>query len=302
MSFSPPEAAPTAGDRLLSALSRIELRSPTDIRVDGLTVADTETVLPYLTRALPGHDAMVYRIQYQIYAQLYCRAHPQTALVPQPQASAPLLEALRQIQEARVAVAKGSLLDESSCFVIHSQMTHPLASRPMVRFYWNLTAPDDAPSLIGCLSRWLDRFHVPFQLKCQTDPRLYDRLDTAVLYCQKQHFQIAARLVAETLPSLTARLQAAMPLMCKPLAPGLALAEDPQAGLSFGLSRCLLLAEAIADAHRRGQSGGSERFRALERLCRRRRLDPQRLYLNPGSADHYRLPGPTYPTPEEAAA
>src|SRR6185369_4907919 len=63
------------------------------------------------------------------------------------------------------------------------------ASFDVVRLYWNVQLAS-APELVRSLTTTLNRFRVPFRLKCLTIPAHYDRVDAAVLFVQKRYFPI----------------------------------------------------------------------------------------------------------------
>lgn len=81
---------------------------------------------------------------------------------------------------------------------------------------------------------------VPYLLTCPGDPARLARSGAVVLYL--------ARL-RELTPQLTAELAEALrpdtPPLCLPLAPGLAVAQYPDNGMTFGEHRCHLLALAL---------------------------------------------------------
>ena len=84
----------------------------------------------------------------------------------------------------------------------------------------------------------------------------------------------------ETVPALTLRL-----------APGLAFAEDPGGGESYGAHRCRLITEAVLTAWDARESRSSERLRHVTERFRRGGVDLARPYLGPGSPDDPRLRG-----------
>lgn len=293
----------TATDQLENLLGRVEIRSPEDVRVDGFSLPNSGIAVTQLEQMLPGSEALVYRILLQIYGQLYCRRSPRAEWTAGSETSAQRTAALEEIHQNRACAAKGSFRDDAAgWFGIHGWRTPDWAShRPLVRLYWNLATPEGAAPLLARLAADCDRFRIPFQLKVQVDPIQFDRVDTAVLYVEKQYFQIIAELASRAHQSLRYHLLRPTPMLTKYLRPGLALAEDPGGGLSFGLSRCRLLAEAVAAAHHGGSSRALDRVRIFQTLCHRRGLDPARLYLNPGSVDLYRLPSPLNSAQEVAA-
>src|SRR5262249_39341589 len=92
---------------------------------------------------------------------------------------------------------------------------------PIVRFYWNLR-PEAAVEFVRLVTAELNGRHVAFRVKVVSDPDLYTRCDSAVLY-------VVAREYASVVPRLRAiyhRLAGAMnpltPAFTKPLASGLA--------------------------------------------------------------------------------
>lgn len=160
----------------------------------------------------------------------------------------------------------------------------------LVRFYWNLS-DDGSPVLVHRLTTALNRFGVPFRFKALTSRAAYVRSDCAVLYVSRRYYNLSAELVAgEVQPHLAAFTRPETPLFAKPLAAGLALAEDPQSGESFGMSRCRLMAEALWQAHAKGVTKPDDRIRAVAEHFRASGFHLERPYLNPGSQDRYDFP------------
>ena len=82
-------------------------------------------------------------------------------------------------------------------------------------------------------------------------------------------------------------LRAATPAFTLRLARGLALAENPRNGESFGWDRCALVAEALVEKARAGQRIELE---GVARRFARRGLTLDRPYLEEGSQQEYSLP------------
>jgi len=157
----------------------------------------------------------------------------------------------------------------------------PADSGCLLRFYWNLN-PDGAPLLLHSLSTLLNRFQVPFRFKCLIQPGAYVRTDSAVLYISRRWYQITARLLRTAHRSVESHLRADAPLFTKPLAVGLALAEDPGGNQSFGMHRSRALAKAML-----GPSQGSLTVADIEKRLGEQGVSLAAPYLNPGSADIY---------------
>ena len=156
----------------------------------------------------------------------------------------------------------------------------------LVRFYWNI-GPAGATALVGALTRRLNRFQVPFRLKCLSNSAFFKRHDTAVLFVNKRFYHVTARLLAEVHREVAGHMRAQVPLFTKRLADGLALAEEPYTGESFGMQRCRILAEGILSAHARGLRAPQARLEEVAQQFERYGIPLGRAHLNPGSVDHY---------------
>jgi HopA1 effector protein family len=156
----------------------------------------------------------------------------------------------------------------------------------LVRVYWNIR-PDGAIPIVSELVGRFNRFQVPFRFKCLAYTELYERFDAAVLFVGRRRWDIAALLIAEIYPRLKAHLRPDIPLFTKRLAPGLALAEDPASGESFGTSRCRLIAEGLWQAYQRGLQTESARVDEIANAFRRAGIALEHPWLNPGSMDIY---------------
>ena len=159
----------------------------------------------------------------------------------------------------------------------------------VLRFYWNVSL-QGVPLLMSVLTRELNRFTVPFLLKCGAMPDMYDRSDAAVLYVHRRYYGITARIIACNYPRLAAVLEPHTPLFTRRLADGLAFAEDPKDGKSFGMSRCEIVAEALRACHEQALETAEQRRAELLQRFRSRGIDPERPYLNRDSRDTYEFP------------
>lgn len=146
---------------------------------------------------------------------------------------------------------------------------------PLLRVYFNLSA-DAAPVLVTALIGGLDRFGLPFRFKCLSHRSLYPRTDAAVLYVARRHWALADEVVRAAAARVGGGLLDETPLFTRPLAPGVALAEDPGGGESFGMHRCRLAAQGVWDAWRSGARGTSARLAAVEAAFARGGVDPAR--------------------------
>lgn len=157
---------------------------------------------------------------------------------------------------------------------------------PVVRHYWHLT-PRGGEALVAVGTRLFNEARLPFRLKVLIDPDLYTRCDAGLLYTPKRLRAEVAALLPSLRAALAGHLRRGTPAFTKPLGEGLAVAEDPDAGESFGMDRCGLLAEAMVRASELGRETAAERLALVEEAFAGRGLDFARPYLNAGSTDDY---------------
>jgi hypothetical protein len=180
-------------------------------------------------------------------------------------------------------------------FVFGEAITDQQDDDKLLRFYWNVRA-DGAPRLVRLLTERLNRWQVPFRLKCLNSPSGYTRADAVVLYLNKRYYRLASELLAGIHEELKEHLRPETPLFSKQLADGLGLAEEPGNGESFGQQRCRVLAEGLWRAHERNLETDDERLAEVERQFASKGLRLDAAYLNPGSTDEYDF------SPDPAAA
>ena len=174
-------------------------------------------------------------------------------------------------------------------FAFSEAESDPADESRLTRFYWNVREQGAVP-----LTRWLiftlNRFHIPFRYKCLTIGGQFERLDAAVLYVSKKFFRISAELLASGRQVVAEFLRPETPLFTRRLAPGLALAEDPGNGESFGMNRCRILAEGLWSAASKGFVGEDDRLREISNYFTQYGLRLDSAHLNAQSADFYDTP------------
>ena len=134
-------------------------------------------------------------------------------------------------------------------------------SGPLFRLYFNLM-PEGAPILIRLVTENFNIAGLAYKLKTLSNPRTYYRRDSAVLYLRQSDIDDALKLIQQQFDDIEVLLKDGVPALTLEIAKGIACAEDPDDGDSFGLSRCRLIAVGIIEAWSAG--GGSER--ALEAI------------------------------------
>jgi hypothetical protein len=158
-----------------------------------------------------------------------------------------------------------------------------------VRFYWNVR-DSGAAELVQAITRRLNRFLMPFRFKICSRRVLFSRLDSAVLYVSKRHYRVTAEALVDVYRGLLPYLETDAPIFTRPLAPGLAFAEEPGTGESFGTFCCRLVAEGIWNAHLHGTQDPAARIEAIQLRFQDSGVDFERPYLRPGSSEIYEIP------------
>jgi hypothetical protein len=155
--------------------------------------------------------------------------------------------------------------------------------RLLDRLYLDLR-PEGAVPFVREATRRLNRAGLAFVAKVVDDPGGFDRRDAAVLAVERRDRARALAAAEELRAALAPFLDSGAPAMTLPLAPGLAFAEDPGGGESFGAHRCLLLAVAAVTAAERGLGTAEDRLEVVrERFAEAgTTLDAPHLGSSPG--------------------
>lgn len=165
------------------------------------------------------------------------------------------------------------------------------AGSQIIRFYWNLV-PEGARFLMENITQRLNAECIPFVLKIINDPERFIRCDCAVLYARRQDYEQLAPLVSRAYEDVEAYMRRRVPALTLPLAPGLALAEDPGGADSFGIHRCRLLADGIIRAYEEGRYEPEDRLQSVVGRFAEEGISLRAPYLASGllSLDEYVFP------------
>jgi hypothetical protein len=160
----------------------------------------------------------------------------------------------------------------------------------LVRIYVNVT-PKGAIVLMRQLTEQLNARSIPFTFKLLYDPKNYTRFDSGVLYFSGSNYEAVRSVMQDIYCADSSYFQSDIPLFTKPLAPGIALAEEPNQKFaereSFGLNRCHIIASAMVATHQQGNDSVQARVDAIVENFALLGLSIDRPYLNPGSDDIY---------------
>jgi hypothetical protein len=153
------------------------------------------------------------------------------------------------------------------------------APEEMVRVYWNCP-PQSAAVLVAGLTGALERLRLTYTLKCPLTSELFDRVEPVVLYIGHPQWVVAKPALRAVHSSLVAELRPEVPPLTLRLGPGVAAAEDPADGRSFGQSRADAVADGVILAVERRLTGDEAATLAVvaERLAAHD-ISPARPYL-----------------------
>ncbi len=172
----------------------------------------------------------------------------------------------------------------------HSDRTNIDRSGGIVRIYFNLS-PEGAVAVMGDLTRRLNEIALPFTFKALYNPSIYRRYDSAVLYFEKSRYEVVRPILEEVYTEQRSQFQPQVPLFTKWLAAGLALAEEPDQKFaeieSFGMNRCLIVANALLEAWQQEDDSTEGRMNRILNHFLLLGIDVQRSYLNANSEDIY---------------
>jgi HopA1 effector protein family len=159
-----------------------------------------------------------------------------------------------------------------------------------VRVYFNLTT-EGAVAVMSSLTGTLNAINIPFTFKALYNPSDYGRYDSAVLYFDKSNYQRVHPVLEKVYSEQRSHFQKEVPLFTKLVAPGLAIAEEPEQKFSeqesFGTNRCQIIANGLLEAWHQGDDSPESRMAAILKQFASVEVELERPYLNPNSEDIY---------------
>jgi hypothetical protein len=152
----------------------------------------------------------------------------------------------------------------------------------MVRIYWNCP-PHAASVLLAAIIAALEGLQLPFSLKCPLAEAMFDRADPVVLYIGFAEWEAAKTALRGVHSALSKALRPSVPPLTLRLGPGVAAAEDPADGRSFGQSRAAAVADGLAHAAERGIADDEVRLALLVERLAVHDISPEWPYLRASS-------------------
>jgi hypothetical protein len=160
-----------------------------------------------------------------------------------------------------------------------------------VRVYFNLT-PEGSVVLMSSITAQLNAISISFDYKTLYNPQDYGRYDSAVLYFDKHNYHTVHPVLEKIYKEHQSHFQPEVPLFTKQIAPGLAIAEEPNRKFadreSFGQNRCQIVAHGLLEAWHQGNDSPENRMALIRKHFDLQKIDWQYSYLNPRSEDIYR--------------
>jgi hypothetical protein len=166
----------------------------------------------------------------------------------------------------------------------------PHSNEAIVRVYFNLT-PEGAVAVMNSLTSQLNALPISFSFKVLYNPSDYGRYDSGVLYFNKSNYKAVHSVLERIYTEHQSHFKEQVPLFTKLIAPGLAIAEEPDRRFSdqesFGTNRCQIIANGLLDAWQQGNDTPSGRIASILQHFSLQKIELRRPYLNAKSDDIY---------------
>ncbi len=160
----------------------------------------------------------------------------------------------------------------------------------IVRVYFNLST-DGGVAVMESLTTQLNAIALPFNFKALYNPSDYGRYDSAVLYFDKNNYEAVHAVLEKVYAEHQSHFLPEVPLFTKLIAPGLAIAEEPDQKFgekeSFGMNRCQIITNGLIEAWEQDDDSPEGRMASILAQFSALEIDLQRPYLNAKSNDIY---------------
>lgn len=160
----------------------------------------------------------------------------------------------------------------------------------IVSVYFNLS-PEGSVAVMDSLTRQLNAIAIPFTFQVLYNPSDYDCYDSGILTFLKSDYQGVRDVLRSIYLEHQSNFRPEVPLFTKILAPGLALAEEPERkffeGDNFGRNRCEIVTNGLLVARQQGDESPQRRMIEIIEQFSLMEIELQHTYLNPQSEDIY---------------
>jgi hypothetical protein len=159
----------------------------------------------------------------------------------------------------------------------------PPPALPLLRVYWNCGS-EAAPIVVKAITTVMEQGAAPYMLKCPSHDALFGRCDSIVLYLSPQVWHSARQRLREAYQQVAKCLRPQAPRMALSLGPGVAIAEDPADGRSFGESRSRAVADGVIHVLLSGAAKTEDVVATMAARLPAHGISLSRPYLRAGSA------------------
>jgi hypothetical protein len=159
----------------------------------------------------------------------------------------------------------------------------PPPGPPMLRVYWNC-GPEPVAEVVRAITAVLEEKGLPYMLKCPSDAALFGRCDSLVLYVTQDVWKSAMDGLRAAHRQVEKSLGPDVPRLAMRLGPGVAIAEDPADGRSFGESRSSAVADGVMHVLLSGVVDTEEVIETMAARLIAHDICPAHPYLRSGSS------------------
>jgi hypothetical protein len=161
-------------------------------------------------------------------------------------------------------------------------------ARNSVYIYLNFRS-SAAVDALGFFSRNLNKEKVLHSFQVLHNPLNYNRHYVAILRFDRSAYDITGFHIHNFYLEHSCLFENTVPILTKTIMPGVAISERPKEENSFGLNRCRILANAIADEFEHGNGTIESKMKFMIENLEKSQIDINKPYLNPGSGDSYKV-------------
>jgi hypothetical protein len=153
-----------------------------------------------------------------------------------------------------------------------------------VQVYFNFT-PDAALEIAQALSQELNKLGIPFQFAILHNPDLFNRYDPGILSLPQAGYFAIKPILAKIYQTHQAEFATDIPVFTQWLAPGLAIAEEPDAPVTFGLQRCGLVAAGLVAAMAQSKTAAADKLEHIQQEFTTAGIDWLQPQFNPATTN-----------------
>lgn len=161
-----------------------------------------------------------------------------------------------------------------------------------VCIYLNFEA-EGAVIFMDGLTKQLNVLGLPFSFKVPYNPWDYKRCNSGRLCFNKQDYETVKSVLQPIYLANQTHFDSECPFLTKILAPGIALAEEPDVKFSeeegYGKNRCQVIANGLLEAWHKGEDSPDSKIATIMHHFHKNGIDLKQPYLNFGSQDIYYL-------------